>query len=267
MIPIFQEYEPNYLKAHLLWPFSKRYRNRVDLGKFPPRLRLIAVEVLVIRDPKILLVKNSKAGCTSAAHMFYQCFHGMRYKGDIHRPDIGLIQGENHLKEVHAALCDREAYKMTTVRHPVTRAISGFRDFFIDQKNLRAPLHMDAIRHFGFDQAAPQTRNFDAFLDMVEYSFAKNLTRTDRHFRSQVVNTAFSEISYDAICRLETLSADIITALKSAGVAQTAIAGISTEARNPSAAATFAPEAGQIDRIAQLYSEDFSAFDYDPENF
>lgn len=69
LIPIFRETEPNYLKAHLLWPFARRYRNRVFMKQIPMPVRLIMVEVLVIGSPKIVLIKNSKAGCTSAAHM------------------------------------------------------------------------------------------------------------------------------------------------------------------------------------------------------
>ena len=180
MIPVFQESEPSNLKERLLWPFAKRYRNRLELAKFPDALRLIANEVLVFPDHKFLLVKNSKSGCISAANILYQCFLGERFEGDIHLADVGLVQGRNHLRAVRSAMFDPNVFKITTVRHPVTRVISGFNDFFVDQKNPRSMSHFDAAKHFGYSSSNSESENFSSFLKMLEHSFSMDPQRVDR---------------------------------------------------------------------------------------
>lgn len=250
-----------------MWPFAKRYRNRLELAKFPAALRLIANEVLVFPEQKFLLVKNSKAGCTSAANILYQCFHGEKFAGDIHRTDIGLVQGRNHLIAVRTALLDPSLTKITTVRHPVTRAISGFHDFFVDQKNPRSAVQAKAIKHFGFSESQSEGSNFHAFLDMLEYSFSIDQSRVDRHFRLQTVNTATDAINYNSLCRVENLYADIIRSLQDAGVPSTAVANITSEVRNASLAVGLVPDSKHLQKIESLYNDDFAAFDYDLNNF
>ena len=267
LIPIFQASEQTSLKERLLWPFAKRYRNRIELTKFPVALRLIANEVLVFPEHKLLLVKNSKAGCTSASNMLYQCFFGEKFDGDIHRTDIGLIQGRNHLRAIRTALSDPDVFKITTVRHPVTRAVSGFTDFFIDQKNQRTSAHLKSIKHFGFDDAKSDDDNFNSYLDMLEYSFSLDPLRIDRHFRLQTVNTAIAAIKFNSICRVENLGPDLVKALMSSGVAPDAVKGLDSDVRNASRAKGFVPNTDQLRKIEILYRIDLEAFGYDLNNF
>ncbi len=267
MIPVFQENEPSNLKERLLWLFAKRYRNRLELAKFPDALRLIANEVLVFPDNNFLLVKNSKSGCTSAANILYQCFSGQKFDGDIHRAESGLVQGRNHLKAVRSALLDPSMFKITTVRHPVSRVISGFNDFFVDPKNPRSASHFDSARHFGYSTSNSEGENFSAFLEMLEFSFSKDPLRIDRHFRLQVLNTAFAAVNYNSICHVENLHADIIGALAEAGVPSQMTANVSGEIRNASRSKGFVPDSEQLKKIGALYEKDLSGFGYDLENF
>jgi hypothetical protein len=267
LIPVFQENEPSNLKERLLWPFAKRYRNRLELAKFPNALRLIANEVLVFPEQNFLLVKNSKSGCTSAANILHQCFLGKRFEGDIHRTDIGLVQGRNHLKAVRSALLDPDVFKITTVRHPVTRVISGFNDFFVDRKNPRSSVHFDAVRHFGYSTAKSESENFSSFLEMLEYSFSKDPRRIDRHFRLQILNTAIASVNYNAICHVEDLRSEIIESLTKAGVSSQLTGNIAGEVRNASRSKGLVPNTEQLKIIGNLFEKDLSAFGYDLENF
>lgn len=265
MIPIFQEYRPNYLKAWVLSPFNERYRLRNERRKFPEPLRTIAFEVLLTDDHKIALVKNSKAGCTTAAHVLYQYSKGTACTVDVHRPDIGMLQGEPHLRQALEALQDPNTLNITTVRHPIARATSAFTDFFLDKKNLRMDLHIDAIRAFGFDEGKTDAENFDVFLTYVEHCFSVNRDYTDRHFRPQVTNLAFSHVTYDKICRVETLNEDLTEVLRWVGQTEDQLKRFNLGARNSSKHDRYVPSAAQTDRLIGLYREDFEKLGYDPE--
>lgn len=265
MADIFFERQPDTLKTRLLWPFSSRYRSRYNLLKLPEPLRLIAIEVLLTDDHKIALVKNSKAGCTTAAHILYQYSKGKSFRGDVHRPDIDVIQGEQHFPVAVAALNKPETLNITTIRHPVDRAVSAFTDFFLMKKNLRTEQHIGAMRQFGFDEAQSEAKNFDVFLDYVDHCFSVNRSYTDRHFRPQVINLAFGHISYAKICRVEQFEADMLDVLKQAGLSADQLSAYNLAARNSSRPKRFVPTKEHVKRLTNLYADDFENLGYDPD--
>ena len=267
-IPLYLEFHPDYAKARLLWRLNpNHYRFAARIGRFPEPLRRIAMEVLVTDDHQIALVKNSKAGCTSAAHLIHQISKGVPCRTDVHRPDIGLIQGPEHFETALAVLQAADTFRLTTVRHPVTRAMSAFSDFFLARRNHLSPLHTEAIRRFGFSDDASAARNFDAFLSLVEYSFGVDRPYTDRHFRPQVINTAWGHLSFDAVARTETLGPDLARAVEAAGLPASAYAAFDFSARNQSGRSAFRPDKGQLRRLEQLYHDDFEAFGYQPGDY
>lgn len=262
MARIILEKQPKFFKARFLAPFSAKYRFYHELGKFPHHLQLIALDVLVSDDRKIALVKNSKAGCSTAAHVLYQYSRGHRYEGDIHQAEAGLLQGREHFREALPFLDVAETLNVTFVRHPVARAVSAYTDFFIDKKNLRTRFHIEAIREFGFTEGADDEANFSAFLHFVGASLALNREYTDRHFRPQTVNTAFGHIAYDFIGRVEHFERDMGAILRMAGASEDAIAALDMGAQNRSRRARYQPTPAQIAEIERLYAEDYEAFGY-----
>ncbi|MEE9387153.1 MAG: sulfotransferase family 2 domain-containing protein [Paracoccaceae bacterium] len=255
--------EPNYLKARILAPFAPRYRNRLLLRKLPPELRLIAFSTLVSNDHRIVLVKNPKAGCTSAAHMLYQFYNNSTFRGDIHQDHPSLIQGITRVREVHAALQNPDTFKFTTVRNPIDRTLSAYKDFFANKTNPESRRHANAIAHFGFRDTASNSDNFDAYLAFLEAYLSIDTLRADEHFRPQTINTSIDHIKYDAICRVENLQYDICTALETAGVSGANIENIPAVARNQSPSNSFRPNSEQTKRICQLYEQDFETFGYE----
>ena len=197
--------------------------------------------------------------------MLHQYSKGTACTVDVHRPDIGMLQGEPHLRQALEALQDPNTLNITTVRHPIARATSAFTDFFLDKKNLRMDPHIDAMRARGSDEGKTDAENFDVFLTYVEHCFSVNRDYTDRHFRPQVTNLAFSHVTYDKICRVETLNEDLTEVLRRVGQTEDQLKRFNLGARNSSKHDRYVPSAAQTDRLIGLYREDFEKLGYDPE--
>lgn len=175
-------HRPNFLKARLLAPFSARYRARLTLAGEPEALLVVANHVVVTRDRRLALVKNSKAGCTSAAQLLYAYDTGAVFDGRIHRAE-DQIAGPLHVRAGLDALAEASVYKFTFVRNPLSRCVSAFQDFVLDRTNPGVRHHLPRLPAFGWRPDAPEADQFDAFLTYVEASFAADRVWTDPHFR------------------------------------------------------------------------------------
>ena len=255
-------HRPNFLKARLLAPFSARYRARLTLAGEPEALLVVANHVVVTRDRRLALVKNSKAGCTSAAQLLYAYDTGAVFDGRIHRGEE-QIAGPLHVRAGLDALSDASVYKFTFVRNPLARCVSAFQDFVLDRTNPGVRHHLPRLPAFGWRPDAPEADQFDAFLGYVEASFAADRIWTDPHFRLQTINIALGTVAYDHIGRLESYAEDMAHVLRASGAWREDLAALLTRRDNASRAKKFVPSPEQAARVRALYAEDCAAFGYE----
>ena len=118
-------------KARWLAPLSKRYARIASLHALPPSVALIAGNCVAFDEGRVIFVKNHKAACSTIAQLIYLHQNGSVCEGNIHKDYKGLIQGLPNFPAVAAALIARDTFKFTFVRHPVSRAVSAFKNIFL----------------------------------------------------------------------------------------------------------------------------------------
>ena len=176
------------IKTRLFAPFVERYRARVGISKITEPMRSILFVTMQSDDGKLVFVKNSKAGCTTVANVIYHYSKGKFLSGIIHRERKNFRQGIEHFRENLIALNNPNCMKFTFVRHPESRVLSAFKDFFVERKNPAAAIHIAEMKHFGFDIDNQVVKNFEIFLDYLGANFEIDLQLTDQHFRLQTLN-------------------------------------------------------------------------------
>ena len=249
----------NPLKARLLAPFVPKYRLRSRIAAMPEPIQLIIRQVVLSDDNRLLFVRNFKSGCTTVSHLIYERDKGHRYDGNISdAPD--LIRGIPYLDKVEPALADPSIYRFTMVRHPVSRAVSAFRDFVVDRRNRESARHLPALREFGLRDGDPASAQFDVFLSFIEACRRIDPAGTDPHFRTQVMNTAFGTMRYDRICRIENYAEDVSAVFREAGLAVPESLG--KMRMNSSSPQDFELSPRQVERLHEVYADDFEAFGY-----
>ncbi len=246
-------------KARLLAPFSARHANRASILRLPKELREIALHAIYMPKARLLYVKNPKAASTTILRFLYAAEYRRAHSGiDIHE-DPALPHGEPWLLTAVGALSSRDARKFSFVRDPVARCVSGFKDFFLLQRNSESRRHLPYITRFGFVPGGDPLTNFDAYLDYLEAMLAVEAWRLDGHFSRQFDNLRPDLIAYDFIGKVERTENDLDRL-----AAQLDLVQIETDAPDDAAinrtGARFTPNANQITRIRELYAIDFEAF-------
>lgn len=251
----------NPTRLRLLAPLSKRHRAKLSLLKQPYAIQDIAHQLVLTDDEKLLFVRNFKAGCSTVTHLLYHASKGAPFQGNISDAS-DLMRGIPHWPRLEPALKSQNTYRFTMVRHPQTRAVSAFRDFFIDHRNRKATVYQDALSDFGAHPNASVEQTFDAFLAFLAYCLEENAEGTDPHFRRQVTNVAFETMEYDKICRIENYADDIAEVFQEAGVLLPDGVSLAKKKNVSQQSVEFEPNAAQLKKLRHLYAADFEAFEY-----
>lgn len=252
----------NRTKSVLLSPFISRHKSKAKVAQLPLSLQLAFAQIVLSDDGKLLFVKNPKAGCSTASHVLYEYSRGSKYTGNIHEQGAKLKRGLTHFDEALDALHNPNTVRFTFVRDPMTRALSCFKNFFVDKTNRNAAKYVRAIKNFGYSEQASTEENFSAYLNLVEASMNKSVLFTDPHFRAQVKNVAFGNINYDLICKLESYSNDLKAVFARAKIDFQG--NLSGQKHNATKTSKFSPTEEMKERVYQIYSEDYKAFGYEP---
>lgn len=162
------------------------------------------------RDGQLLLVKNYKAACTTGTQLVHHYDHGLYWSdGDVHgtrRLAQGLLAARRHL----AALDSPTTLRLTFVRDPLARLVSGFVMVFVGRSPYTKWAHAErGMWRLGYDPDGSVARNFDIFLEFLAQAFALDPAHANPHWRPQVMNIAYGEIDYGLIGRVERLRDDI----------------------------------------------------------
>jgi hypothetical protein len=249
------------IKSRIMASVSKRHRAKLSLLKQPYAIQDIVHQLVLTDDEKVLFVRNFKAGCSTVTHLLYQTSKGFPFQGNISDAN-DLMRGVPHWPRIEPALTKRDVYRFTMVRHPQARAVSAFRDFFIDRRNRKAKIYQDILPAFGADPEGSVTQSFDAFLAFLAYCLEKNPEGTDPHFRRQVTNVAFGTMRYDKICKIENYADDIAQVFQETGMVLPDGVSLTKKKNVSQQSVEFEPTAAQQKKLRELYSADFEAFEY-----
>lgn len=256
-------YDSLGLRKRLFYPILPRYRQKRGLLNVDKVIMPVAVHIAASNDGRLIYVNNAKTACTTmTAAVYHYTFGRPAEKGKL-RNDPAFRYGIKHWQENLTSLQAGDAFVFTGARDPAKRALSGFRNFFIDQNNIFASGQVRAIRKFGFSEELDISQKFDVFLDYIERSISLNYLRTDQHFRRQVDNVAFGQISYDFIVKVESIYEDLAKIPELAGIDDPHGAFTRRMHRNKSKPLDFSLNSEQRARIYALYKPDYEAFGYD----
>ncbi len=254
--------EKNGFRYVALSPFVRRYRDRLDLNRLDRKIRLVLGDVVQSDDGRLALVKNSKCACTAAAALIYEYSKGRPCGDVIHAQTGDFTQGIEHWRSHFRALSDTGVVKATFVRHPEDRIVSAFKNFVVDKRNNNAPMHLAAMRRFGYGESLDLERKVDLFLTYIEACIEADPLLTDRHFRAQVHNTAIDRIDYDLIARVEHFREGMLELFGRIGARDFIAAKATLERQNQSTPTPLHLSASQRLRVESLYSADYEAFCY-----
>ncbi|MBV1903572.1 MAG: sulfotransferase family protein [Marinosulfonomonas sp.] len=259
---VFDQAKKKRSFRNLLSPFSAENREAFKLSKLSARDLAVAPRLVSLQGSSVVLVKNSKAGCTTLAQIMYFSKTGRFLEQQIHKDTQVLIQGRMNALANLDRVRNGNGFIITSVRHPETRTYSAFRNLILDGTNRSGHKHAKAIRKFGFDPTKPEEFNFDVFLDYVDRSLQLDRYKTDRHWREQCINTAIDRIDYDLISRLESLSDDLPRILDILRIPKTDWNKIKDARFNRSPRSDNIGTPRQRLRIQRLYKADYEAFGY-----
>jgi len=157
-----------------------------------------------------MLIKNSKAGCTSLAALLEEYSTGeLVVFDDIHLHRHGVFQGPYDWRMFELGFASERTTCFSFVRNPVSRLVSCFSDFFVDLKNGDTNQHLPPMEDRGFELTSSVDRNFEVFVDYVAESIADAPDICNRHWREQVCNLGFGHVTLDFIGKLETYQKDL----------------------------------------------------------
>lgn len=252
----------NIRKACLLAPFSKRYRRIASARTLPPELMPVIGNCIAFNEGNALFVKNHKAACSTIARLIYFHENQQDYAGNIHQVYDGLVQGLPNFPAVVEAIRRPGTFRFTFVRDPVARAVSAYKNIFLEKTNQAWSLHEAHIRQWGFNDSASDGDNFEVFLDYITESLHREPYLTDPHFRRQVDNTGVHHLQFDVIGYVESMDADLSALSGILPEVQRGARSSSGERKANRTTVVFTPDDAQVARLKAIYREDYEVFAY-----
>ena len=168
--------KPNFTKAFLLAPFSKRYSAQLALKYEATVIQMLVRDIIQTRDNRLVYIKNSKAGCSTVAGTLYYYDHGKPYRGEnIHHETKTLQQGIQYADRAVAAIKDPTKFKFSVVRNPQGRVVSAFKNFVLQANHKRAQNLTHYLHSLDYNDLLSDSQKFDVFLDFVTESFSLSL--------------------------------------------------------------------------------------------
>ena len=245
------------LKTNLLAPFFPRYRCKRELERLPEDIISVAISAVHFANGRALYVKNYKAACTTFIHQIFEWDHGHPYAGTKIHHDRALSQRLWAYPDIANGLNDASCLKVTALRGPVARCISGFTNFVLDLSKLNPNVyrHRPFLEQMGLHNDLDDAAKFDLFLDYIAACMGADVKRMDEHFRPQFYNLRPDLIAYDVVGGVETLHDDL-TAI-AVRLALPPPPATQKAGRKNASHRRFTPTPAQIDRIKDLYAVDY----------
>lgn len=266
--------------AALATKFPKHFRGEADARDYLDRM-------FVPRSRRWAFMRNSKTGNSSVIEYLFQLEFGHHVSASFVNPnDINeaaavhrLIPADvfRQVTYLPGQLDDlTDCLRITTARHPVTRAVSSFRyicrsDELEHNWFLSDRLRMTALTGFDWSRHRGTADGFLRFLDYIRISRQEaGKNAINRHWRPQRENVLPGLFKPDLIGRLEDLDSFRAELMDRLGAAGNMPPSIGTFNANPGKAdedkmALLTPEVRRS--IEDVYAIDFKWLGYDPDNF
>ena len=245
------------------------------------RLHQFYLSMFVPRSLSWAFKPNSKAGSSSALAFLFALEFGQALTAAVANPFEGdtithrltdarlfaRLPEHPDVTDVQASL--GQCLRLTTVRHPATRALSGYRYICrAEQAGAEAFVHhrlrMTALAGFDWSRETGTPVGFLRFLDWVAAEEALGGWMADAHFRPQCTNIRPEILRPDIIGRLEDMGAFYRAVCDRLGrtLPEGALPPRNRQPKiDPAPFLTVQARA----RIAEIFSADFAAFGYDPD--
>lgn len=225
---------------------------------------------------------NGKTGTTSTLYFLFHLTTGHPLSAGLIEPSgLNEDQAGHALAEarifssvlarrgVDPAASLAEALRITTVRHPLARAVSGFRylcrsDALKSAQFATERLRMTALTGFDWDRDAGTAQGFLRFLEYLSIDLAHHPARpVNSHFRPQVLNILPEVFRPGLVGRCEDLPAFFraLAARLDRPVPDGALEGRPRNRQPGSAGDVITPEATRL--AAGIFAADFERFGYD----
>ena len=253
-----------HAKLQMLAPFSRRYRQKLEMAQLPVEQRIVINHALVTRDRRLFYVQNCKAACTTIAQLIHYYEFGSFHPGDVQKTK--RLQRGYPFRDAHEeALSSSGSFRFTFVRDPAARVRSAFFDFCVDEANPSSGPHRENLSMMGFSIDNAIERNFDIFLEYLERSLEHDPVCCERHWRPQVTNIGYGQVEYNHIGRVENFDEDWRRICDEAEVGKKfddAPARATFNASSVRKAGGFAINGMQRQKIEKLYQRDYECFGY-----
>ena len=260
---IFVEDNTDTLRTRLLAPFFPRYRTLRDLDREPEHLRTVLRNMMLSGDGRLLFVRNQKCACTLTAELLYRYSTGKTPPADIHRTNKGMFAGRYRFAKIQERLYQEPPpYRFTLVRDPERRFLSAYHNFLVDQTNRAAWKHRPALTALGHDPDRGHDWNVGVFLDYIEQTTARDPIRVDSHWRLQVHNIGYYDLTYDKIGTVENMAQDLKEIFASGGQRTFDPTPFLARKANKSTAGNISLTKDHQQRLQTIYAADYEAFGY-----
>ncbi len=272
---------------------SNLARARADYGdQFPTERALVEWFrfIMVPASGAWAFKPSGKTGTTTTLHALFELEFGVPLTVSHREPD-GILEEHaahrlaearvfSHLTGVRGARCVLKrldaTLRLTTVRHPFSRAVSGFRylcsaDAAGVSRFLRDRLRMNAVVGFDWEKHPDTVEGFLRFLDYLDHELAQQKTQpVDWHFGPQVLNVRPEIFRPHLVGKTEDLPgffAQIAERLDRPlpEALRRPAKRNQTRAANQGVAQKMAQSSAARDRVSQLFAADFDAFGYQPD--
>ncbi|MFT4959089.1 MAG: hypothetical protein ACI92Z_000161 [Paracoccaceae bacterium] len=235
-------------------------------------------------DGSWALRPNGKTGTTSTLYFLFHLMFGYPLSAQavvdnsLNEDQAGHMLGRARVFSPLIARNDqskpsrylKQTLKLTTVRHPMARALSGFsylclseelrhEMFFVDR------VRMNALVGFDWKSHADTADGFVRFLTYLQHEIPHNDTRPlNGHFRPQLLNILPDVLQPDLVGRCEDLPA-FFTEIADRLSRPLPDGAVTAQARNVAQvtdrSALITPEATRL--VSEIFAGDFEAFGYD----
>lgn len=260
LIPI--ENPLSFKKALFKSPVNKKYRHQLRMAIMPREKLDIYRLCYITRNQKLGYYKNSKAACTTILGLL-SYYASQKKVTDPHKSPPGLLEGRFYLHAADIAFMKPSpTYTFSSVRHPETRVLSAYKNFFIDKTNRAGPKHFDSITKRGFTLGEHSTENLDIFIDYIDEAISQNRRHCDGHWREQHVNLGLNTISYDKICKLENLEQDLVEVFSAVGASDFTATIAASKKQNSSSKMEVLLSKQQRAKVERIFAQDYEVFGY-----
>ena len=257
----------NVLKHIMLSPFMKKYRDKLYIDFEKDIYKLVINHTIMSGDKAFLYIKNSKAGCSTISQIIGEYTNGQIADPHlIHQKLDGVYFGSNqyYYRMIKDSFNKGDCVKFSFVRNPLSRVISSYFNFFVDNKNESRRKHINAIVARGYVEGGDIYRNFDVFVEYVEESILTDRVNTDRHWREQYINIGYGIFNLDFIGKVESFREDIKKVFEMAGKEKeySRLKSVNMKLNQSSRKKEFKISAYARKKIERIYEKDYEIFGY-----